>query len=136
MGNYYSMRKGIKILVLVCIVGLMSFTKKDCSILKDNHFTYRNAKKDVLVIFKGKEHIEYHNDKAHFIKSEIEWLSDCEYNLIIKEATLPNFPFKMGTKMHIVVNKVRGRKVYYTSTLGGRSWEVRLTKINKKNMDN
>ena len=108
---------------------LMSFTSKDCSILKDNSFTYRNQGKNVLVVFKGNKHAEYHNDKKFYIKSDIEWVSDCEYYLIIKETTLPNFPFKMGTKLHIEVSKVKGKKVYYKSTLGGRSWEGRLTKI-------
>jgi hypothetical protein len=106
----------------------MSFSSsKDCGILKDNTFTYRNSKKEVIVVFKENKHVEYHNNKEFFIKSDIEWVSNCEYYLIIKESTLPNFPFKMGTKMHIVVNKVRGKKVYYTSSLGGRSWEGRLT---------
>lgn len=110
---------------------LMSFTKKNCAILKEGTFTYRSGKQDVIVIFKGNKHVEYHNDREHFIKSDIEWINDCEYNLIIQESTLPDFPFKMGTKMHIVVNRVRGKKVYYTSSLGGRSWDGRLTKIKK-----
>ncbi|ARV15858.1 hypothetical protein BTO07_12220 [Polaribacter sp. SA4-12] len=107
----------------------MSFSSsKDCGILKDNTFTYRNSKKEVIVVFKDNKHVEYHNNEEYYIKSDIEWVNNCEYYLIIKESTLPNFPFKMGTKMHIVVNKVRGKKVYYTSSLGGRSWEGRLTK--------
>lgn len=127
------MRKFYKLLMLFSITLLMSFSSsKDCGILKDNTFTYRNSKKEVIVVFKDNKHVEYHNNQEYFIKSDIEWVSNCEYYLIIKESTLPNFPFKMGTKMHIVVNKVRGKKVYYTSSLGGRSWEGRLTKTNSK----
>ena len=127
------MRKIYKLLMLFCITLLMSFTSsEDCCILKDNTFTYRNSKKEVIVVFKGNKHVEYHNNEEYYIKSDIEWVNNCEYYLIIKESTLPNFPFKMGTKMHIVVNKVRGKKVYYTSSLGGRSWEGRLTKTKPK----
>ncbi len=123
------MSKVYKFLALFSITLLMSFgPSKGCGILKDGTFTYRNSKKEVLVIFKDKKHVEYHDNKKYFIKSNIEWVSDCEYYLIIQESSLPNFPFKMGTKLHIVVNKVRGEKVYYTSSLGGRSWEGRLTK--------
>ncbi|WP_298878141.1 hypothetical protein [uncultured Polaribacter sp.] len=126
------MRKFYKILMLFSITMLMSFTSsKDCGILRDNIFTYRNAKKEVVVVFKGDDYIEYHNDQEHFIKADILWINDCEYYLIIRESTLPNFPFKMGTKTHIIVNKVRGKKVYYTTTLGGKSWEGRLTKAKK-----
>lgn len=108
----------------------MSFAKKDncASYLKNKKFTYRVAKEDVLIVFKNNKYIEYHKNRKYFIKSDIEWISSCEYNLVIKETTLPDFPFKMGTKMHIVIEKIKGDKVYYTGTLGGRSWEGRMTR--------
>jgi hypothetical protein len=85
----------------------------------------------VLVIFKGNEYVEYHNNKEHFIKAEIQWISNCEYNLTIKETNLPRFPFKIRSKLRIVVTKVRGNKIYYKSTLGGKTWEGKLTKKKK-----
>ena len=125
------MKKIYKILALFSLTMLMSFTGEKCFMIKNNTFKYRNSKKDVLVVFNENKHTEYHNDKEHYIKSDIEWVSDCEYYLIIRESTLPNFPFKMGTKMHIKVNKVRGKKVYYKATLGGKSWEGRLTQAKR-----
>lgn len=116
-------------IVLLSLTTLMSFTKDDCSILKNNQFTYRNAKKDVFVTFNDNKHVEYHNNREHYIKSEIQWVSECEYYLVIKETTLPRFPFKMGTILHIVVTKVKGNKVYYKSSLRGKTWEGRLTKV-------
>lgn len=127
------MKKFYKLLFLFSLVALMSFDKKDCSSLKNNTFTYRYAKKDVLVVFGVNDYIEYHNKKKHFIKSEIDWKSNCEYDLIIKETNLPDFPFKVRTILSIKVNKIRGKKVYYTSTLGGRSWEGRMTRVNNRN---
>ncbi|QTD36183.1 hypothetical protein JL193_08365 [Polaribacter batillariae] len=115
--------------ILSSFIFISFTTENDCTILKNNTFSYKTQGENVVVIFKGNKHIEYHNKRKNFIKSDIEWISDCEYYLIIRENTLPNFPFKMGTKMHIKINKVRGKKVYYTSTLGGRSWDGRLTKI-------
>ena len=76
-----------------------SVLAQDCSILKNNTFTHRVAKQEVLIEFKEHTYIEYHQDKKYFIKSNIEWISPCEYHLIIKEQTLPNFPFKKGTKI-------------------------------------
>jgi hypothetical protein len=118
-----------RFLMLFCLITLLSFDGKDCISLKNSSFSYRNQGNDVLVIFKETEHVEYHNNKEFFIKSDITWLNNCEYYLTIKETTLPNFPFKMGEKLHIEVTKVKGKKVYYKSTLGGRSWEGRLTKL-------
>ena len=97
---------------------LSSFTVNDCSILKNNSFEYKVGKKEILVIFGEDE----------YIKSDIEWVTACEYNLIIQESTLPNFPFTTGTKMNIKVDRVKGNKVYYTATLGGRSWEWKMVK--------
>ncbi|MFK8059735.1 MAG: hypothetical protein AB8B78_06540 [Polaribacter sp.] len=127
------MKKFYKLIFFFSLAALMSFTKEDCSTLKNNTYKYRYAKKDVLVVFKVNDYIEYHNNKEHFIKSDIEWISNCEYNLIIKETNLPDFPFKVGTKLNIKINKIRGKKVYYTSSLGGRTWEGRMTRVKIKN---
>jgi hypothetical protein len=121
----------ITLTALLSLVILTSFVKKDCSVLKNNHFTYRNGNKKVLVIFKENNYIEYHNNREYFIKAEVQWISDCQYYLTIKEANLPRFPFKIGTKLRIAVTKVRGDKIYYESTLGGKTWEGKLTKKKK-----
>tara|TARA_R110002073_G_scaffold296322_1_gene462306 strand:+ start:16315 stop:16701 length:387 start_codon:yes stop_codon:yes gene_type:complete len=105
---------------------------QNCTLLKNNSFTYRAAKNNVLVEFKEKEYIEYHLNKKYYIKSKIEWVSDCEYYLVIEESTLPDFPFEKGTKMHIIVTQVKGNKVYYKSSLAGRIWEGKMKKVRKK----
>lgn len=105
---------------------------QNCAILKNNSFVYKLAKKDVLVQFGEENHVEYHQDKKYYIKSNIEWISDCEYNLIIQDVTLPDFPFRLGSKLHIKITKVKGDRVYYKSTMGGRTWEGKMTKIEPK----
>jgi hypothetical protein len=120
-----------RIFLFSSFLALTPISAQDCAVLKDGVFTYKNGKENVLVLFNGNEHVEYHNDKKYFIKSTIQWISDCEYYLTLKEITLPNLPFKAGTKLHIKITKVNGDKVYYKSTLGSRSWEGRLTKKQK-----
>lgn len=118
--------------LLVFLFFFRGVLAQDCSILKNSSFTYRVAKNNVLVEFKDNEYIEYHLDKKYYIKSKIEWESDCEYNLVIKEVTLPNFPFKEGTKLHIIITQVKGNRVYYTSSMQGRTWDGKMKKIGKK----
>jgi len=118
-------------IVVLSFSSLISFTKKDCSILRNNQFTYQNSNKDVIVIFKDNKHLEYHSNRKYYIKSEIQWVSDCEYYLVIEETTLPRFPFKIGSKLHIVITKVKGNKVHYKSSLGGKTWKGKLTKMKK-----
>lgn len=105
---------------------------QDCTILKNNSFTYKLAKKDVLVEFGESKHVELHQKGKYYIKSNVEWISDCEYYLIIEDVTLPDFPFPLGSKLHIKITKVRGDRVYYKSTMGDRSWEGRMVKIAKE----
>lgn len=87
----------------------------------------------MLVVFTEDKHTEYHDDKKYTINSSIEWISDCEYYLVIEKATLPDFPFSSGTKLHIKITKIKGDKVYYKSTMGTRSWEGRMVKNKSPN---
>lgn len=123
--------KHIIALVLLIIIGFGFTENEGCEILKNNNFTYKNGGNDVFVVFKNDKYIEYHNKRKYFIKADIDWVSTCEYYLVIKESTIPNFPFSSGEKMHIKVDKIKGKNVYYTCSLGGRSWEGKLTKSKK-----
>lgn len=105
---------------------------QDCSILKNNNFTYTLNGDLVQVEFKEDSHIERHKRGKYFIISSINWISDCEYELKIKRVTLPNFPFKVGNKIRVKVSKIKDDKVYFTSTIENFSWEGKLTKQKKK----
>lgn len=83
----------------------------------------------VKVQFKGNNHTELHNNGKHFIKSDIEWISDCKYYLTVKETNFPDFPFKTGTKILVEITKTNGDNVYYKSSINNQNWEGKLTKI-------
>ena len=117
-------------LIFVFFIGGKS--DQDCTILKNNSFVYKLAKQDVLVEFGEENHVEYHQKKKYYIKSKVEWVSDCEYYLIIQDVTLPNFPFKLGSRLNIKITKVKGNRVYYKSSMGGRTWEGKMTKRKPK----
>lgn len=95
-------------------------------VLSDNEYTYKYNKGDVSVHFKEGEHIEYFNNKEHYIKSTIQWIASDECFMTIQESNLPDFPFKKGTKLHMKILKVKNGKVYYESTLGGRTWSGKM----------
>ena len=120
----------LSITIFSCFFSFVAFSQ-ECSILKNSSFTYKKASKEVLIEFKGNQYVEYHQDKKYYIKSKIEWISDCEYYLEIQESTLPNFPFKKGSKLHTIITRVKRGKVYYTSSIAGRTWDGKMTK--KKN---
>jgi len=109
---------------------LLSFKPtQNCSKLKNNSFTYTLAGKKVLVKFTENEQIEYHQNGKYFIKSAVIWGANCEYFLTVKETTLPNYPFKMGTKLHVVITKIKGDKIYYKASFENRTWEGKFRKV-------
>jgi len=105
----------------------------ESSVLKNNTFTYEYKGKDVIVVFNNNEHTEYYNNKKHYIKSELNWTNKYECTMTIVEATLPDVPFKAGTKLSMKITKTKGDFVYYESTLAGRTWEgkMKLSNYNK-----
>ena len=123
-----------KLLIPILLISFLGFTNpvQDCTILKNNSFVYKLAGKDVWVEFGEDKHTELHQKGKYHIKSKVEWISDCEYYLIIQDVTLPDFPFKLGSKLHIKITKVKGDRVYYKSTMGKRTWEGKMTKKDKK----
>lgn len=122
-----------KLIIPILLFSVLGFTplEQECGMLKNNSFVYKLGGKDVLVEFGEEKHAEYHQKGKYYIKSNVEWISDCEYYLIIQDVTLPNFPFKLGSRLHIKITKVKGNRVYYKSTMGGRSWEGKMVKKNK-----
>ena len=95
-------------------------------LIRDGNYTYTYMGKSVLVSFKGKDHIEYHQDKQYHIKSTLKWMNDKECEITIEHSTLPDFPFKRGAKLHFKILKMTKTKLVYQSTLGKRSWKGKM----------
>jgi hypothetical protein len=101
-------------------------SKKIVPILEETEYSYKYNNDLVSVEFKDGEHVEYFNNKEHYIKSNLEWIASDECIMTIKESNLPDFPFRRGTKLHMKILKVKNGKVFYESTLGGRTWSGKM----------
>lgn len=129
------MKNTVQILV-VCFLTLLLLTSnniriqpENCTILHEGTFEYGNSDFEVKVVIKGNKHTEFHANGKYIIKSKINWVSDCEYNMTMTKITIPNFPYKAGDIMNVKINKIEGKDIYYTSTVKGNSWAGKLTKI-------
>jgi hypothetical protein len=100
-------------------------------VLEETEYTYKYNNDEVLVTFKDGEHIEYFNNKKYYIKSKLEWITNEECYMTIQESNLPDFPFNKGSKLHMKILKVKNGKVFYESTLGGRTWSGKM-KVKEK----
>jgi len=127
------MRTTIKSFSFLSLFVALSFCQKlnaqeNCSILHEGKFKYGAGKEKVIVEIKGNDHKELHEKGKYFIKSKIEWVNDCEYNMTMTEITVPNFPFGPGDVMNVKINKVVGKDIFFTATVKGQSREGKLTK--------
>ena len=114
---------------LFIVLGFTTHPDKNCSILHEGTFTYGSGEDLVTVEIKGENHLENHKGGKYFIKSKIKWVNDCEYNMTMTEVTIPNFPYKPGDVMNVVINKVEKNEIFYTSTVNGKNWPGKFTKV-------
>ncbi|MBP8066435.1 MAG: hypothetical protein KAY31_03065 [Flavobacterium sp.] len=115
--------KLIKIIVLLFAFSLASYgqtQKKDCKVLKDCRLRYMDIDDpNSYIVIKGDKITEYLNNGKYYIKSELKWINDCEYQAKIIEINVPEFPFGPGTSMNVQINKIENGLVYYTSIISG-----------------
>ncbi len=99
----------------------------DCKILKDIKLKYvDNPDKTAYIVIKDKKHIEHLENEKYYIKSDLDWVSDCEYNAKMTDITLPNFPFKAGEVMNVKFEKIENGFIFGTASVRGNSFPVKF----------
>jgi len=121
--------KSIKKIVLLLLLIFSSKTfsqvgeKTNCSILKDCKLQYFELDNTTTyIIIKGSKFIEYIDGGKNYIKSNLEWINECEYKATITEITVPNSPYNIGDYMTVKINRIRNKIVYYTAVFQGTSF--------------
>lgn len=99
----------------------------DCKILKNTKLGYVTAPNETsYVIIEENKHTEYVDNGKYFIKSELNWINDCEYNATLTETNLPGFPFKPGVVMHVKFEKIENGIVSGKGIINGETFEVKF----------
>lgn len=101
----------------------------NCEIMHQGTFVYNAETNPVKVVIDGVNHTEYHSGGKYHIKSTIEWVNECEYNMTMTEVTIPKFPYQKGAIMNVKITEVKGNDVYYAAAVEGRSWQGVFTKM-------
>ena len=103
----------------------------DCKILHNVKLKYADApNRTEYVVIKNNKHVEYLENGKYYIKSDLDWINECEYNAIMTEITLPNFPFKVGEIMNVKFQKIENGMVYGITTVRGQNSDVKFELIN------
>ncbi len=101
-----------------------SFSQKqsstDCTVLKNCKLRYFDIDDaTAYVTIKGNRHTEFINGGKNFIKSNLDWINDCEYIATIIEINVDHSPFVIGDKMNVKFDKIENGIVYYTANFNG-----------------
>lgn len=111
--------------ILFIISSTLSFSqsteKINCSILKNCKLKYFEIDDNLTyIIIKDNKHIEFPNSGKNYIKSNLEWVNDCEYNATIIELTVIDSPFIIGDKLNVKFDKIENGIAYYTANFKGQ----------------
>lgn len=99
----------------------------DCKILKNIKLQYFDApNREDFVLISNNKHVEYHQNGKYFIKSDLVWINDCEYNAILTDFNLPNFPYTIGEIMNVRFYKIEKKVIYGISTIRNNSFEIKF----------
>lgn len=125
--------KTLKTLFLAALLTpLVSFNNAapDCSIMEEGTFTYLDVPSDptAYIEIKNKRHTEYHQKGKYEIKSRIEWISACSYEVTLRKSENPDLDFDRGTTMRVTIEDTMGRTIYYKATMNGKTWHGKLQK--------
>lgn len=103
----------------------------DCKILYNAKLKYADApNRTDYVVIKDNKHVEYLENGKYYIKSDLDWINECEYNATMIEITLPNFPYKVGEVMNVKFQKIKNGKVYGIAMVRGQKSVVNFELIN------
>lgn len=123
----------MKHLIKITLLALFSipvFSQSDCKILKKCKLKYADGNSG-LVIFNNNKHIELYENGKYFIKSDLLWINDCEYEATITEVTLPNFPFSIGEKMKVKIETIDNKYVSGTGVVRDSPFPIKFEIIEK-----
>lgn len=126
--------KRLILLLALTLTFSLAYTQvrvNNCSAMLNGTFKYLQDDSTAHFVINDSIHIEYHKMGKYFIKSKIQWISKCNYNLVLQEATLPNFLYKPGSVLSVSINSINKNIISITSKTESDSWDAELIKYSE-----
>ena len=133
MKNY-----SLLILLFVCILSksqnvhilLEPDNPANCSIMKQGKFRdFNYDEKDYYMIMNDSIQIEYLENGKKYMRSKVDWLSDCKYKLTTIENTTNNTYFSMGDSTFVEIIETQQEKIKLRAIFKGDTAEALYIKI-------
>jgi hypothetical protein len=116
--------------LLLSVISFSSFSPVGgCTIMHNGKFKYMADKELIFVTINDSTFTESYQDGKYFIKAQLDWISQCEYNLIITKVNAPGSMYATGDELNVKINHVEGNDIFYTASTKRVSWEGKFTKI-------
>jgi hypothetical protein len=111
----YLVQLSILALILSFNSVLFSQSKKqiDCAFLKNSKMMNISMPNGGYVVFQDSIHMEYVDNGKYYIKSKLEWISDCEYNATVIKFTWPEFVFPIGEVLNCKVTEIKNDTLFF-----------------------
>ena len=107
----------------------------DCNFIKSGKFVNKETDEKVTpgysIVINDGQITEYVNNSEHYVKSKIEFISDCEYQSTVIEVTIPNYNLGPGTiiRTEIIATALVDNLIEIKSTINETSNYFVLQKI-------
>ena len=106
--------KSIVLIALLTLTCQLSFSQvhwlinadsiPDCEFIKSGKFLNKESNEvatpGYYIVFEDGYATEYLNDGQYYLKSKIEFLTDCSYESTVVEVTMPNSTIEVGTVIY------------------------------------
>jgi len=109
------------IFLFLLLISGISFaqSKTDCTRLKNCKLESFELDDESVMIIKNNDLSQIYDD-GNFIKSKINWISECEAEITISEVSIPDFPLKVGEKMNLKFAKIENDVVDFSVVIQGQ----------------
>lgn len=97
---------------LLLIPFINNAQESDCSTMKTGTFTYLEIPGKISVRTE-KEQLSYNNGNLEYIWN-VTWISECEYEIILKKILIKDSPFKKGDRIVTNIINVEGKCYSFT----------------------
>ena len=107
----------------------------DCNLIKSGKFINKESNEKATegysIVFENGIATEYINNGAYYLKSRVEFISECKYKSTVIEVTIPNYNLGPGTiiQTEIINTATADNLVEIKSTINDKSSYFALQKI-------
>jgi len=107
---------GVVLFVIFSFTSFSQVSTDDCAVMQSAIKLYEKKEGNETSFYVIKDEVwfyEFTNAGRQYIKSKIDWLPNCTYQLTMVETNIPEFDLTAGTMIKVRITKVDGNEVSY-----------------------